>query len=111
MQLQILSEATAQVLAVLLAIAGSVQVLGIGVVRRACSRWGYPGLYKTTGALELLAAVLLAIPQTRLAGILLAAAVNFSVVVLLLKSRAWIVALPGVAVAAALLLTLAQFRF
>jgi hypothetical protein len=111
MQLQVLSEAAAQVVAVLLAISGAVQVSGIGVVRRACASWGYPGLYKKTGAVELLAAVLLAIPETRLAGIVLAAAVNFSVVILLLKSRAWIVALPGVAVAAALLLTLAQFRF
>jgi hypothetical protein len=80
-------------------------------MRQAIERWGYsPRRLRITGALQLLAVVLLVMPNTRPVGVALAAAINFSIVVLLLNHRAWAVAMPGVAMAAALLLTLFQWR-
>ena len=97
-------------LAVLFALAGVLQLGGVGPMRRAWLGWGYtPRLYRLTGALELFGAGLLAMPPTRPWGVAFAAAVNFSTVVLLLKNRAYLVALPGIGVAAALLLTLFQW--
>ena len=98
---------TAYVLSLVFGIAGFVQLAGLGFVRRAYLRWGYPAsLCRRTGALELLSAVLLAISSTRLIGVALAAAINFIAVVLLLENRAYVLALPGLAVTAALPLTL-----
>ena len=86
---------------------GMIQFAGIGIVRRAYLRWGYPArIFRLTGGLELLAAILLATSRAHLAGVLLAAAVNFFAVALLLKNRAYLLALPGMAVMAALPLTL-----
>lgn len=86
---------------------GIIQFAGIDVVRRAYLRWGYPArIFRLTGALEFLAAVLLATSSARFMGVVLAAAVNFIAVVLLLKNRAYLLALPGMAVMAALPLTL-----
>ena len=105
-----LAESVGIVLAVLFALAGVVQLSGVGPLRRAWISWGYPShLYRVTGALELLCAGLLAMPSTRPWGVAFAAAVNFSTVVLLLKNRAYLVALPGIGFAAALLLTLFQW--
>ena len=98
-------------LAALFALAGLLQLSGFKPLRRAIGRWGYSRRrMRVNGALQLLAAVLLAIPNTRPVGVALAAAINFSIVVLLLNHRAWAVAMPGVAMAAALLLTLFQWR-
>ena len=86
---------------------GIIQLSGIGVVRRAYLRWGYPArIFRLTGAMELLAAVLLASSSAHALGVALAAAVNFIAVVLLLKNRAYLLALPGMAVMAALPFTL-----
>ena len=88
-------------------IVGILQLAGIGVVRRAYRRWGYPAhVFRITGALELLAAILLATSGTRPAGVAIAAFVNFIAVCLLLKNRAYLLALPGLAVTAALPLAL-----
>jgi uncharacterized membrane protein YphA (DoxX/SURF4 family) len=106
-----LAESASVVLAALFALAGLMQLVGLKPVRQAVVRWGYsPRRLRITGALELLAAILLAVPFTRPAGVVLAAAINFSIVVLLLNHRAWALAMPGVAMAAALLLTLFQWR-
>jgi hypothetical protein len=89
------------------ATAGLMQLIGIGVVRRAYLRWDYPvWFYRAMGALELIAALFLATEATRPLGIALVATINFIAVVLLLKNRAYILALPGFAVTAALPLTL-----
>jgi len=97
-------------LAALFALAGALQLSRIAPVRRACLRWGYaPSRFRVTGALELLSAGLLAVPSTRPWGVALAAATNFSIVTLLLYNRAYLIALPGIGVAAALLLTLFQW--
>jgi hypothetical protein len=86
---------------------GIIQFAGIGVVRRAYLRWGYPArVFRLTGALELFAAVLLATSSAHALGVALAAAVNFIAVVLLLKNQAYLLALPGMAVMAALPLSL-----
>jgi len=109
--LHALAESVTFTLAALFAFAGLLQLAGFKPVRQATERWGYsPRRLRVTGALQLLAAVLLLMPDTRPFGVALAAAINFSIVVLLLNRRAWAVAMPGVAMAAALLLTLFQWR-
>ena len=91
--------------------AGTVQLMGPPVVRRAYHRWGYPArIFRLTGAMELLAAVLLAVSAARPFGIALAAGVNFIAVVLLLKNREYLLALPGIAVTAVLPLALLPFH-
>lgn len=86
---------------------GIVQFAGFDFVRRAYLSWGYPArIFRLTGAMELLAAILLATSRVHVAGVLLAAAVNFIAIALLLKNRAYLLALPGMAVMAALPLTL-----
>lgn len=98
-------------LALAFGIIGIIQITGIGFVRRAYLRWGYPArTFRLTGALELLAAILLATSNTRPAGVALAAAVNFLAVVLLLKNRAYFLALPGLAVMTALPFALLSVR-
>ena len=58
--------------------------------------------FSTNRRLELFAAILLATSSARSAGVALAAAVNFIAVILLLKNRAYFLALPGLAVMTAL---------
>ncbi len=101
--LQSFSEIAVLILAALFGVAGLALLLFHGMIRRA--EWGYPPrLYRIMGILQLLAATLIAIPATRFGGIGLAAMINFSAVVLLLKNRAWLVVLPGLVIAAVLLL-------
>ena len=98
-------------LALMFGIVGALQLAGIGVVRRSYRLWGYPShVFRITGALELLAAVLLATSNARPVGIAVAAAVNFIAVVLLLKNRAYLLALPGLAVMVALPLAVIAAR-
>ena len=98
---------TAYALALVFWVAGVVQLAGPGMVRRAYHRWGYPArIFRLTGAMELLAATLLAVSAARPLGIALAAGVNFIAVVLLLKNREYLLALPGMAVTAVLPITL-----
>ena len=99
--------ATAYALALILTVLGLLQLAGLGGIRDACLRWGYSAhLARVIGALDLLTAILLAISHARLAAVLLAAAVNFVAVVLFLKNRAYLLALPGMTMMAALPLTL-----
>jgi hypothetical protein len=88
-------------------IAGIVQLTGAPIVRRAYLRWGYPErTFRLTGAVELLAAMLLVTPTGRLIGVVLGAGINFVAVVLLLNNRAYLMALPGIVAMAALPLAL-----
>lgn len=97
------SEIAVVTLAALFGIVGIAQLSGLGMARRAA--WGYPPrLYRIVGSLQLVAAALILVQATRFAGIGLAAMINFSAVVLLLKNRAWFVALPGLVIAAVLLM-------
>ena len=98
---------TGYVLAAAFAVAGLVQVSGIGIVRCASLRWNYPPrIFRLTGSVELLAAILLASPSLRPAGVALGALVNFMAVALLLKNRAYLLAVPGMAAMVALPLVL-----
>jgi len=95
--------AVAYLLAAGFAIVGIVQFAGAGFVRRAYRRWQYPPyIFRLTGAVELLAALLLAIPSIRPLGVALGTGINFICVVLLLKNRAYLLSLPGMAVMLAL---------
>jgi hypothetical protein len=109
--LHALAESVTLTLAALFALAALLQLVGFKPLLQAIERWGYSQRrLRITGVLQLLAAFLLVMPNTRPVGVALAAAINFSIVVLLLNHRAWAVATPGVAMAAALLLTLFQWR-
>lgn len=78
--------------------AGLVQVIAPGFVRRAYRRWGLrPQQHRAIGTLQLLTAAFLAVPNTRLWGVILAGLLNFFVVVMLLKNREYGWALPGLA--------------
>ncbi len=82
---------------------GLVQLAGPGFVRRAYQCWALPPrFYRVIGALMLLAAFFLAVPNTRLWGVMLAGLINFLAVVTLLKNREYGWAFPGLAVAIAL---------
>ncbi len=94
-------------LALTLTVLGLLQLTGLRVFRELCLRWGYSAhLTRVIGALDLLTAIFLATSHARLVAVLLAAAVNFVAVVLLLKNRAYLLALPGISLMAALPLTL-----
>jgi len=90
-------------LALAFGIAGAVQLIAPGFVRRAYRRWELrPQLGRVIGALQLLAACFLAIPNTRLWGVVLAGPLNFLAVVILLKNREYGWAIPGLAAQIAL---------
>ena len=82
---------------------GLLQLAGPGFVLRAYQRWALPPrFHRVIGALMVLVAIFLAVPNTRLWGVALAGLVNFFAVVTLLKNREYGWALPGLAVAIAL---------
>ena len=84
-------------------VSGLVQLAGPGFVRRAYQRWELsPGLHRVIGALMVIAALFLAVPNTRVWGVLLAGVINFLAVVTLLKNREYRWAFPGLAIAIAL---------
>jgi hypothetical protein len=90
-------------LALAFGIAGAVQLIAPGFVRRAYWRWELrPQLNRVIGLLELLAACFLVTPTTRLWGVVLAGLLNFLAVVMLLKNREYGWAIPGLAAQIAL---------
>jgi hypothetical protein len=69
-------------------IAGGVNLLGGPVVRRIFNQWHYPGqFHRVVGVLELLSAVLLSFPETRIFGVVMAGTIGFFSVVTLLNHR------------------------
>lgn len=99
--------ATTFALVAQLGVAGFVQIIAPGFVRRAYQRWGMrPQSYRVSGALQLLAAYFLAMPSTRLWGIAMACILNFIAVVVILGHREYGWALPGFAAQIALFLAL-----
>ncbi|MWD27444.1 DoxX family protein [Aquicoccus sp. SCR17] len=69
----------ALLLAAFFVLGGSMNIFASEQVLEDYARWGYPGWFHfLTGALEWTSAVLIAIPATRLAGSVLAAAVMAS---------------------------------
>ena len=87
----------AQSIAVLLAIAGAIQLAGPAFVQRAYERWEMPRkFYRVTGALELIAALFLVNAETRVWGVVLGAIVTFGAVFTLLKSEQYVWSVPGI---------------
>jgi uncharacterized membrane protein YphA (DoxX/SURF4 family) len=75
-------------LAAILVIAGLVQIGGLRMVREAYARWEFPaGLWLVTGALEIVGAVCLAMPELRVWGSVLTAFIMFGAVVTLHSHR------------------------
>jgi hypothetical protein len=93
----------AQSIALLFAAAGALQLAGPGFVRRAYARWGMPrNFHRVTGALELVTAAFLAMAETRIWGVGLAAIITFTAVITLLKSEQYGWSVPAVMLLAAL---------
>ncbi|MBB5446623.1 MULTISPECIES: DoxX family protein [unclassified Paraburkholderia] len=78
----------ATIVAVLFAVAGVVNLVRPGAVKRDFARWGYPAWFQwLCGALELLSAALLLGQQTRVVGLTLAGAIMIGALFTLLRNR------------------------
>ena len=78
----------AGIVTVLFAIAGVVNLAGLGAVKRDFARWGYPTwLRLLCGALELSGAALVAWQPTRLIGLALAGSIMVGALFTLLRNR------------------------
>ena len=78
----------ATIVAVLFAVAGVVNLAGLGAVRRDFARWGYPAWFRLLcGALELSSAALLSGQQTRVLGLTLAGTIMIGALFTLLRNR------------------------
>jgi hypothetical protein len=90
-------------LSVTLGAIGAVQLVGPRFVREAYRRWGYgPRVRLVTGFLDLAAAIMLAMPEFRGWGIVLAAILTFGSVVVFLNHCQYRYALPTVGLMIAL---------
>jgi hypothetical protein len=97
------SEYLVDALAITFAASALVQLSGLSFVRALYERWEYPRNYHLfAGSVTLITASFLAIPQTRVWGIVLAAAILFFISVVLLSRRHYVTAVPAVALLAAL---------
>src|SRR4051812_27583149 len=89
--------------AALFAVAGIVNLAAFGSVREVYRSWDIPaGFYRSLGAIEIVAAVTLAMPELRAWGIALAAPILFGSIVMLLNHRRYLYAVPAVLIMAAL---------
>ncbi len=85
-------------------VSGLLHLTGLQSVKRAYQRSDFaPGFYRVAGALQLLAAFFLALPITRIWGVMLAAFLTFAAVALLLNNRQYIYSVPGLVLLAALI--------
>jgi len=90
-------------LAIIFLIGAVVQLPGPGFVRRAYKQWEYPPkFYRVTGFLELLIALFLVVPQTRIWGVFLAILVTFAAEITLLKNAQYMWSVLGLVVMVAL---------
>jgi uncharacterized membrane protein YphA (DoxX/SURF4 family) len=81
--------------------AGVVNAIGPGAIKDDFVRWGYPRWWNlVTGGLEVLAAVLIALPATRLAGLVLAAAICIAAVATVVRHGDYGHVAPGVVLTA-----------
>ena len=92
-----ISDVTAELLAGLFAVAAVLNLAAPSFVRRIYQRWAFArGFYYVMGAAQALAAVFLAVHQTRIWGGILGAMILFVTVVALLNRRQYIYALPAI---------------
>jgi hypothetical protein len=85
-------------------LAALVNLGGGPVVRAAYRAWDYPAnFYRVVGLLELTTALFLALPQTRIWGVILGGAIAFFSVVTLLKNRRYAWSLPAMLLLVALI--------
>jgi hypothetical protein len=69
---------------------GLIHLSGIKAIRDSYTGWGYPErFYLVTGFAEVVTAVLLAIPTTRVWGIALGATICIAAIVTLLRHKQW----------------------
>jgi len=88
---------TADLLAALFALSAGVHLAAPGFVRRVYQRWAFArGFYYVVGAAQTLAALFLAVPQTRVWGGILGAMILFVTVVSLLNRRKYLYAVPAI---------------
>ena len=93
----------AWVVGAILTVAGLVNIAGPRRLRAAYARWEFPTrFYLLAGALEVTAALFLAIPELRIWGIALAGFIMFGAVVTLFNHRRYVSAVPGIILLAAL---------
>ena len=90
--------------------AGAFNALGRNSTRSDFVRWGYPAWWcYVTGALEMATAVLIAVPATRVGGLMLGAVVILAAIVTVLRHRDFSHLMP-LGVFAALLVAAAAIR-
>jgi hypothetical protein len=91
------SNLMAQVLAGLFALSAALNLAAPGFVRRVYQRWAFArGFYYVVGSAQALAALFLAVHQTRIWGGILGAMILFATVVTLLTRRQYLYALPAI---------------
>ena len=84
-------------------VSGMLHFAGLEPIRRGYARWNFaPGFYRVAGALQLLAAFFLALPITRLWGVMLAGFLTFAAVIILLNNRQYVYSVPGLILLVAL---------
>jgi DoxX-like family len=104
MTLAIVSNSVALFLAFLFLLAGAAHIVGPRALRAVYRRWQFARSFRyVAGAVQLLAALFLAVPQTRLWGGALAAMILFTAVVSLLNRGRYLYAIPAILVMIALL--------
>jgi uncharacterized membrane protein len=91
-------------LAVVFCVIGFIHLLGPRFLRDAFEKWNYGTRVRLlTGALEIMAALMLAHPELRGWGIALAALIMFGAVITLLRHEQYLCAAPSMALMAALI--------
>jgi len=84
-------------------VSGLLHFAGLALIKRAYANWDFaPGFYRVAGAMQLLAAFFLALPITRIWGVMPAGFVTFATVVILLNNRQYVYSVPGLIMLAAL---------
>jgi uncharacterized membrane protein len=94
----------AATLAIVFGVIGLIHLLGPRFLRDAFEKWNYGTPVRlVTGALEIMAALMLAHPELRGWGIALAALIMFGAVITLLSHEQYLCAVPSIALMAALI--------
>jgi hypothetical protein len=93
----------ALILAAFFALAAALNLSAPGFVRRVYQRWAFArGFYYVVGLAQALAALFLAMPETRIWGGILGALILFVTVVSLLNHRKYLYAVPAILLMVAL---------